>query len=97
MCIRDRTYIDTLVKYLPENNEALYKEFPGLKDYVGNENDIVSLYLQEELTDEEVMHLLMEDGEKISFEGCVLPSDESKDGDEHEIHSFEEFYQWKRY
>ena len=48
------------------------------------------------MTDEEVMRLLMEDGEEISFEGCVLPADESKDGEEHEIHSFEEFYQWKR-
>ena len=74
----------------------MYREFPELKDYVGNEDDIVSLYLQEELTDEEIMRLLMEDGEKISFEGCVLPADESKDGEEHEIHSFEEFYQWKR-
>ena len=92
----NQIYIETSVKNLPENNEALYREFPELKDYVGNEDDIVSLYLQEELTDEEIMRLLMEDGEKISFEGCVLPADESKDGEEHEIHSFEEFYQWKR-
>ncbi|WP_072525086.1 hypothetical protein [Clostridium sp. Marseille-P3244] len=92
----DQIYIETSVKNLPENNEVLYGEFPGLKDYEGSEDDIVSLYLQEELTDEEVMRLLMEDGEEISFEGCVLPADESNDDKEHEIHSFEEFYQWKK-
>ncbi|WP_268874764.1 hypothetical protein [Clostridium sp. Marseille-P3244] len=42
------------------------------------------------------MRLLMEEGEEISFEGCVLPANESNDDKEHEIHSFEEFYQWKR-
>ena len=91
-----QTYIETSVKNLPENNEELYREFPGLKNYEGSEDDIISLYLQEELTDEEVMRLLMEEGEEISFEGCVLPADESNDDKEHEIHSFEEFYRWKR-
>lgn len=87
-------YIETLVKYLPEENEKLYGEFPGLKEYDGDGNDIVSLYLQEKLTEEEIMYLLMEDGEEITFDGCVLPAENSKDGKEREIHSFEEFYEW---
>ena len=38
--------------------------------------------------------VLVEDGQEISFEGCVLPANSSKDGQEHEIHSFEEYEQW---
>lgn len=81
---------------LPKKNEALYSEFPKLKEYEGNENDIVTLYLGGYPTAEEVMKMIMEEGNEISFEGCVLPANESIDGEEHEIHSFEEYEQWKK-
>lgn len=88
--------IETFVKYLPEENEELYGEFPGLKEYDGDGDDVVLFYYQDKMTEEEIMRLLMEDGEEISFDGCVLKADDSKDGKEHEIHSFKEFYKWQK-
>lgn len=61
--------IKTLKKYLPEHNEKLYGEFPGLKEYEGEDDDIITLYVVANDTVEEVFEWLLEDGEEISFEG----------------------------
>jgi len=82
---------------LPEENSILYSKFPGLKDYRGEDGERVYICLMEEPTPEEVVTMLLEEGEEISFEGCVLPAESSIDGQEHEIHSFEEYEQWKKY
>ena len=84
-------------KYLPESNETLYKEFPGLKNYGGSEEDIVTFYIGGAPTAEEILKLFLEDGEEISFEGCVLPAKLSIDEQDHEIRSFEEYEQWYKY
>ena len=82
---------------LPKENSTLYAEFPGLKDYQGEDGDMVYIYLGGYPTPEEILSMLIEEGEEISFEGCVLPAESSIDGKEHEIHSFEEYEQWKKY
>ena len=82
---------------LPEENAVLYTEFPELKNYVGEDNDMVCFFLEGYPTPEEILSMLIEEGEEISFEGCILPAESSIDGKEHEIHSFEEYEQWKKY
>ena len=90
-------YIVTQWRTLPDENELLYTEFPELKNYVGADNDRVYICLGGYPTPEEILSMLIEEGEEISFEGCVLPAESSIDGKEHEIHSFEEYEQWKKY
>ena len=82
---------------LPKENSILYTEFPGLKGYQGADNDLISIYISGDISAEEILSMLIEEGEEISFEGCVLPAESSIDGKEHEIHSFEEYEQWKKY
>ena len=86
--------IDGLAEYLPEHNEVLYGMFPGLEQYRGEENCYICLYIGGNPTAEELLRLFMEDGQEISFEGAVLPGEYSIDGEDHEIHSFEEYEQW---
>ena len=95
MHVTDRILgITTMRKYLPEENEKLYSEFPGLKEYKGEGDEYVTVYLEAYLTTEEIMELFMEDGEEISFEGCVIQPEDSIDWRLHEVHSFEEIEQW---
>ena len=93
----DVAQIEMPKKYLPESNETLYKEFPGLKNYEGSEEDIVTFYIGGAPTAEEILKLFLEDGEGISFEGCVLPAKLSIDEQDHEIRSFDEYEQWYKY
>ena len=89
--------IDIPKGYLPERNETLYAEFPGLAEYEGSDDEILTFYISGSPSSEEILKMFMEDGQEISFEGCVLPANSSKDGQEHEIHSFEEYDQWYEY
>ena len=52
------------------------------------EEDIVTFYIGGAPTAEEILKLFLEDGEEISFEGCVLPAKLSIDEQDHEIRSF---------
>lgn len=90
-------YIHLEAGMLPEENERLYKEFPGLKGYEGKAADDVYICLNGYLTAEEVLSMVLEEGQEISFEGCVLPAESSVDGKEHEINSFEDYYQWNKW
>ena len=89
--------VDIPKGYLPERNETLYAEFPGLAEYEGSDDEILTFYISGSPSSEEILKMFMEDGQEISFEGCVLPANSSKDGQEHEIHSFEEYDQWCEY
>lgn len=81
---------------LPQQNEELYSLFPELKNYIGQEGYYVHLLIGNNPSAEYLLRLLMEDGKEISFEHMEpIPADESIDGQEHEVHSFEEYYQWK--
>ena len=83
-----------LAEYLPEHNDVLYGMFPELEQYRGEEDCYICLYIGGNPTAEELLRLFMEDGQEISFEGVVLPGKYSIDGEDHEIHSFEEYEQW---
>ena len=97
-CLEMGYWVVTLKKSaLPEENSILYSKFSGLKDYQGGGDESVSFYIVGDPTPEEILSMLIEEGEEISFEGCVLPAESSIDGKEHEIHSFEEYEQWKKY
>jgi hypothetical protein len=77
--------------YLPQESQELYGRFPGLRDFIGEEDLNVSVIISNDITNEEILLMFMEDGRDINFEGTVLRADWSIDGEEHEIHSFEDF------
>ena len=80
---------------LPVDNENLYTRFPGLRNFQGREDVRVFLFIKDYPTPEEILALLMEGGREFSFEGLVLSGDLSIDGEEHEIHSFDDFFKWR--
>jgi hypothetical protein len=77
--------------YLPQESQESYSRFPGLRDFIGEEDLNVSVIISNDITNEEILLMFMEDGRDINFEGAVLRSGWSIDGEEHEIHSFEDF------
>lgn len=79
---------------LPKNNQALYKKFPGLKEWQGQEGNMAIFYLSGYPTPEEILRLFVEDDKGISFENCILSARFSRDGKEHKIGSFEELDKW---
>lgn len=91
---------------LPEENERLYTMFPDLKETVetltglGWEEDddvpYLSIYLTDNPSPEELLRLCIPDGQEISFEGMGISGRYSKDGQEHEVHSFEEYYEYRK-
>jgi hypothetical protein len=78
---------------LPQENEGLYRRFPGLSEFIGREHLEVRLILNDFPTAQEILTLILEDGHEISFEGSVLRYDQSIDGMEHEINSFDDFFE----
>lgn len=81
---------------LPHQNKELYSLFPELKNYIGQEGYYIHLVIGNSPSAEYLLRLLMEDGKEISFEHMEpIPNYQSIDGQEHEVHSFEEYYQWK--
>jgi len=79
---------------LPKENKELYSKFPGLKQYQGQEGLVAQIFLGNYPSAEEVMKLFLEEGQEISFEGCIMDGKYSIDGLPHEINSFDEFDQW---
>lgn len=90
----DIAEIETLKKYLPEENKILYEEFPGLKNYEGDDDELVIFYIAGNPSAKEILEMLIEDGKEISFEGCTVPEKYSIDGKEHAVHSFEDIEKW---
>ena len=87
------------INTLPKNNQKLYSMFQDLKEQAEKLTKAerrVWLYiiLSNNPSNQEIMELLMEDGQEVSFDGVVLRAEDSIDGKEHEIHSFEE---WDKY
>lgn len=81
---------------LPTGDIRLYQKFPGLKDYEMSDDETLSICLKTtESVTEEIIELFLEEGQEISFEGCVLPAELSIDGVEHDISSFEDYYRWR--
>ena len=84
---------------LPKNNKKLYEKFPDLKEKLEElEEKGLRARLEVVLTGkpsyEEIMELLMEEGREPVFEGIKISAEDSVDGEEHEVHSFDD---WRAY
>ena len=85
------------LNHLLENDILLYEEFPEIKEYVENYSESDSKYLTLYMKNKdwkEVMSLFMPKGKEITFEGVKLYSDETKDGEEHVINSYDEYKEY---
>ena len=86
----------TKITFIPENlpleSESLYSRFPELKDFQGQDGLEINVLLTGYPTAEEVFELFIEDGHEIVFDGVVMSGEYSIDGEEHEIHSFEDYF-----
>ena len=81
---------------LPEDNAELYRHFPGLEKYRDDKDKVVTFFLPDYPQVEDIFPLLVEAEQGVSFENVVLKEESAIDGQEHEIHSFEEYYQWRK-
>ena len=84
---------------LPKNNKKLYEKFPDLKEklYELEEKGLrarLEVVLTGEPSYEEIMELLMEEGREPVFEDIKISAEDSVDGEEHEVHSFDD---WRTY
>jgi hypothetical protein len=77
---------------LPENSNNLYRRFPGLRQFIGQDGIIVRIMLADYPSVEEILELFIEDNQDISFEGLVLCASRSIDGERHEINSIEDYF-----
>lgn len=96
--IMDYSYLKICLtkESIPAGDLRLYQEFPGLKDYDLGEDESLYICLDTSKSGpKELIELFLEEGQEISFEGCVLPAELSIDGVEHDINSFEDYYQWR--
>lgn len=76
---------------LPRKGSKLYKEFPDLEKYYGKEGYEVNLILFDIPTNEEFLSYFVDE---ISFEGLTLGAEYTIDGQEHEIHSIDDYYMY---
>lgn len=81
---------------LPEENTRLYEEFPELKGYDAKAGDKVELYFAGYPDAEKVMEMLLEEGEEITYEGCVLGGGSTIDGEDHNISCLADYIKWNR-
>ncbi|MEY8268941.1 hypothetical protein AALA79_21615 [Lachnospiraceae bacterium 64-25] len=79
---------------LPESSLDLYGEFPQLKEYVFGEEDYVKFFFAGYPDAEEIMRMLIEDGTELTYEGCVIDSVGSVDGQQHEISCMDDYIKW---
>jgi len=89
---------------LPENNQQLYEMFPALAKVSEeaklqeweneDETPYIDIYLVDDPTEEEIIQLLIPDEQEINFEWMKISGTNSIDGQDHEIHSFEEYQQY---
>ena len=87
------------IKDLPSENAKLFSLFPELKEEYRNSMNVgtdksVDIILTGNPSEEEIMSLMIPDGQEISFEGIKISAENSVDGMEHDIHSFDE---WREY
>lgn len=89
------------IENISENNEKLFVMFPELRKTYNEikesrENIIVSvdIVLTGSPSEEEIMELILPEGRVLSFEGIKISDKNSIDGQERDIHSFDE---WREY
>lgn len=78
---------------LPEQNKALYAKFPELRQYRGSDYRVM-IHLKGRPDPEELLHLLLEDGQEISYDRVRVEAADSTDGQEHKVDSMEEWDKW---
>lgn len=81
------------------NYKKLYEKFPDLKEKIDKlkkekKDAKLVVVLTGSLGYEELVELLTEDGQELLFKDIVIKSEDSVDGMEHQIHSFDE---WRKY
>lgn len=81
---------------LPEHNKELYKRYPGLKEYRNQKGKEVLFFLHDYIEPKDFFPLLVDDRDGVSFDGLVLNEDQAKDGQVHEINSFEDYDQYAK-
>ena len=94
----------TDIENIYENNTKLFTMFPELKILCDEikKNDIdkvraklaVDIVLTGNPSEEEIMSIILPEGREVSFEGVKINAENSVDGKEHDIHSFDE---WREY
>lgn len=85
----------TLSSSLPERNEDLYEMFPVLKKVKREDDEMVLIWLDGYMEPLDILKLFMEEGEKISFQDCILSEEHSYDGKKHPIFSIEDYYRYR--
>lgn len=94
----------TDIEDISENNTKLFTMFPELKRLCDEvkKNDInkvranmaVDIVLTGNPSEEEIMSIILPEGREVSFDGVKINAENSVDGKEHDIHSFDE---WREY
>jgi len=89
------------IENISEYNEKLFVMLPELRkaynDIKGSKEDLnvsVDIVLTGNPSEEEIMELILPEGREASFEGIKISDKNSIDGQEHDIHSFDE---WREY
>ena len=94
----------TDIEDISENNTKLFNMFPKLKSLYdgikkndineGRANTAVDIVLTGNPSEEEIMSIILPEGREVSFDGVKISAENSVDGKEHDIHSFDE---WREY
>ena len=94
----------TDIEDISENNTKLFTMFPELKSLCdeikkndineGRANMAVDIVLTGNPSEEEIMSIILPEGRELSFDGVKINAENSVDGKEHDIHSFDE---WREY
>ena len=94
----------TDIEDISGNNTKLFTMFPELKSLCdeikkndineGRANIAVDIVLTGNPSEEEIMSIILPEGREVSFDGVKINVENSVDGKEHDIHSFDE---WREY
>lgn len=85
------------VSDLPQNNSALYTEFPYLleaKNDSSMQDYYVILVFPYAMNADEVVRMITEEGHEVSYDGVFVSEDYSIDGQKHYVNNFEEYMQY---
>ena len=81
------------------NNTKLYEKFPDLKqklEGLNGQKARLEVVLTGNPSYEDIMELIMEDGREVVFNNITISAEDSVDGLEHEVHSFDDWRQYYR-
>lgn len=85
------------ISNLPQNNPALYTEFPYLLEAINNssmQDCYVILVFPYSMNADEVVRMITEEGHEVSYDGVFVSEDYSIDGQKHYVNNFEEYMQY---